>query len=142
MRHGSVCYGSGISVSDLCPVSVSLQRIQVGHDVGPVLLLLEAREGHACSLDELLRVGEELEHGLIRPRVAGILRGCSVAEPSYPAGILADDAKQIWPLLVRTAFVAGVAGRALGLVMGKGRAAVRLGLRVRVRMTVGRKPAP
>jgi len=49
------------------PVAHSLQRVEVGDNVGTVLLLLEARESHRGALDHRFRLGQPLEHRLVVP---------------------------------------------------------------------------
>ena len=97
------------------------QRIEIGDDVGAVLGLAQADEGHLGALGEVLRLVEPVVERVERPGLAA----CACAAPPRkrsrrgPRAIwLADDAVEIGADAVRAALVEGVAGGAdLGLVL-------------------------
>merc|ERR1719183_2269221 len=86
--------------------SLLLEGVEVRDDIRAVLRLLEAREGHARALHERLRVGQEVEHRLVRPGDARRLVGRGVLEAGDRTRGAADDAEQVGSLLARAALVA------------------------------------
>merc|ERR1711865_826580 len=94
---------------------VLADRVEVGDDVGAVLFLLEAREGHARALDHRLGVLEPFVHGVIIPRDARTQDVLCKLEPRALTRLLAHDAVQVRTLLRRSTLHAGVARGALRL---------------------------
>src|SRR5215472_10063594 len=89
------------------------ERVEVDDDVGAVLRLRQADEGHLGSLDESLRLPEPLVEGIHGPSAALLLERVREGEAAVTLGHRpVEDAVEIGADAVGAAFVEGVAGRA------------------------------
>ena len=70
---------------------------------------------NVTHLDVLLGVLEVVEEGVVSPGDAGLLVGGGVGVSLGLAGLAAEEAVEVGPLLVSAALLDGVALRALGL---------------------------
>src|SRR6185437_12901485 len=90
------------------------QRVEIGHDIGAVLRLGQAGEGHLGALGERLRVEEPLVELVDIPFLA-LMRGERRRERVAVAALgdrLAQDIVEVGADPVRAALLEGVAGRA------------------------------
>src|SRR6185437_11037880 len=90
------------------------ERVEIGHDIGAVLRLLQAGEGHLGALGEGLRVVEPLVELLDIPFLA-LMRGERRRERVAVAALgdgLAQDVVEIGADTVGPALLEGVAGHA------------------------------
>jgi hypothetical protein len=87
--------------------------VQVGQEVGDLLVVLQAREHHLGAGHQAFRGLDVLGDRLVLPDDAGVLEGVRIPEILEAAGLAAEDVDQMRPDRVL-----GLVDRVTGLALG------------------------
>ena len=92
--------------------------LKVGDEVIPVLVLLQASEGHFCTRDVLFGVLKVFEESLLLPNDTLVDVGSGVAEAISLTGLASKDTMEVGSYFVGLTGIEGVALSAAGLEEG------------------------